>query len=108
MPEFANPNLNEPYATGTNALLTVTLAAPGSTNRWRIKTLLASVSGGSAILTVTSGSTEIFAQAVTPGAPFFGYTIDIESLAANDAITVTLSAAGASNIGYLFVAGEVT
>ena len=46
-------------------------------------------------------------MAITPGAPLFLGATDIESEAGGDAIVATLSAAGSTNIGYVFMDGAL-
>lgn len=89
----------------SNATATATLAAPGVDRRWRIRLILASVSAGVALLTVTSGATTLMTVEVTATSPCV-IPCDIQALAANDAITATLSAAGSGNNGSVALVGE--
>jgi hypothetical protein len=99
-------NTKTATARQVNAIATATLAAPGANSRWRIKHLSASVSAGTAILTVTSGATTILQAEVTVGGPFLLNIEDgIQALAANDAVSASLSAAGAANAGSVNLVG---
>jgi hypothetical protein len=92
----------------TNLLATATLPAPGIASRWRIKHISASVSAGTAILTVKSGATTILQGEITVGGPYVLNDPDgIQALVANDAITATLTAAGAGNSGSVNLSGYV-
>lgn len=101
---YPRTNTTPLTATATNAVASATKATPGLERRWRIKALSASVSAGTAILTVTtndgSGAKTIWQEAVAVGGPVSpnlgpnGIQCD-----PNASVTISLSAAGTSNVG---------
>lgn len=85
-------------------MATATQAAPGPDRRWRIKALSASVTGGTALLTVTTndgtGAKTVWQESVALGGPVSpnlgpaGIQCD-----PNASVTISLTAAGATFVG---------
>lgn len=100
----ARTNTKTLTAQATNAVAAATQGAPGPDRRWRIKALSASITGGTATLTVTTddgtGAKVVWQEAVTPNggvSPNLGPN-GIQC-PANASVTVSLTAAGAGFVG---------
>lgn len=101
-------NQNAQSTSGTNAAVSVTIAAAANTRAY-VYRVTARCSAGTATLTITDNGTTVFSTAsgaISTSNTTETWPVPLTSVAANTAMVVTLGTCGGGNTGTLIVQGD--